>query len=83
MKVNLKTFYKTQQLLDTPAPKAIPVPLRQVEKSYEVNIMKPVEPEVLDLLNGLESGATERYLHERYKKSPEEKFVLLLLCSAT
>lgn len=41
--------------------------------------MKPIEAKVLNILHkAKEKGASERYLKERYKKSPEEKLVILI-----
>ncbi|XP_050682711.1 uncharacterized protein LOC126978019 [Leptidea sinapis] len=47
----------------------------EVEQSDDISLMKPVEPEVLDLLYGsTEKGAGEVYLKRRYKKPPEDRF---------
>ncbi|XP_047508856.1 uncharacterized protein LOC125052216 [Pieris napi] len=68
----------TQELIDIynePAAKSKPVSPRVVEQSDDLNLMKPIEPEVLNLLYGsTEKGAAERYLKARYKKAPEDKF---------
>ncbi|KPJ03221.1 PREDICTED: uncharacterized protein LOC106114096 [Papilio xuthus] len=62
-------------LLDEPRIYAKPVPPRELVQSEECTEMKFVEPEVVNLLYGsTEKGSTYRYLKQRYKKSPEEKF---------
>ncbi|CAG4947848.1 unnamed protein product [Colias eurytheme] len=75
----------TKELLDIynePVVKPKPVTPHSVVPSDDINLMKPIEPEVLDLLYGsTEKGAAERYLHARYKKAPEDKFYFRLATS--
>lgn len=54
------------------------VPLRELTLAEDDNLMRPIEPEILNLLYGsTEKGAAERYLIARNKKSPEDRFVLI------
>ncbi|KAF9422314.1 hypothetical protein HW555_001904 [Spodoptera exigua] len=52
------------------------VPLRNVVPTKIDAVMYPIEENVLDILRkSTEKGSATRYLKERYKKSPEEKFL--------
>ncbi|CAH2042616.1 unnamed protein product, partial [Iphiclides podalirius] len=63
------------QILNSPRKKPELVPPHDLVPSEANCLMKPIEPEVLDLLYGsTEKGATFKYLNARNKKSPEEKF---------
>ncbi|CAK1584781.1 unnamed protein product [Parnassius mnemosyne] len=63
------------QILNEPRKKPEPIPPHDLIPSEADSFMKPVEPEILNLLHGsTEKGATERYLKERNKKAPEDKF---------
>lgn len=59
-------------------PKEVPMP--KLIPTEENAVMRPIEKNVLKILNkAKEKGAKERYLKERYKKSPEDKLVLFYL----
>ncbi|XP_068620543.1 uncharacterized protein [Battus philenor] len=63
------------QILDEKRKYPDPVPPHDLISSDASTLMKPVEPEVSNILFGsTEKGAASRYLKERNKKSPEEKF---------
>ncbi|XP_072942750.1 uncharacterized protein [Epargyreus clarus] len=65
--------------LDEPVAVPVPVALHDVVPFEDDSLMKPIEPQVLDLLYGsTEKGAAERYLKARYKKAPEDKFYFRL-----
>ncbi|XP_023951656.2 uncharacterized protein LOC112055702 [Bicyclus anynana] len=65
-----------------PLDKAVPVPPRVLEPWADDSLMKPIEPEVLNLLYGAtEKGAAERYLKARNKKSPDDKYVFRAVTS--
>ncbi|XP_045777175.1 uncharacterized protein LOC123875408 [Maniola jurtina] len=63
------------RIYDEPVPKPTPVAPHDIEHRDDDSLMKPIEPEVLNLLYGCtEKGAAEQYLKARYKKAPEDKF---------
>lgn len=62
------------QIYEEPLENPTPVPAHEIECREDDSLMKPIEPEVMNLLYGAtEKGATERYLKARYKKGPEDK----------
>ncbi|CAH0713165.1 unnamed protein product, partial [Brenthis ino] len=62
-----------------PLVKPKPVPLYELVPLEDDNLMKPIEPDVLNLLYGCtEKGAARQYLRARYKKAPEDKFYFRL-----
>ncbi|KAJ8718058.1 hypothetical protein PYW07_005988 [Mythimna separata] len=61
---------------DEPMAKPVEVPMPTLTPTEENAVMRPVEKKVLKILHkAKEKGASERYLKERYKKSPEDKFL--------
>ncbi|XP_026763263.2 protein ATP6V1FNB-like [Galleria mellonella] len=61
--------------LDEPLEKPAVVPLRELIPSKDDSLMKPIEPEVLNLLyGGTEKGAAKKYLKARNKKAPEDRY---------
>ncbi|XP_047536004.1 uncharacterized protein LOC125070255 [Vanessa atalanta] len=71
-----------EELLRTfeePVAKPQPVPTHDIIASEDDSLMKPIEPEILNLLYGCtEKGAAQQYLKARNKKSPEDKFYFRL-----
>ncbi|KAG7301667.1 hypothetical protein JYU34_014641 [Plutella xylostella] len=66
---------KLIDVLNEKLPKPAVVPPRVVSVSETTSVMRPVEPEVLDIIyKSTTKGSGEEYLKERYKKSPEERF---------
>ncbi|KAF9794829.1 hypothetical protein SFRURICE_015108 [Spodoptera frugiperda] len=62
--------------LNAPQPPPAVVPLRRVIPTEIDAVMYPIEEEVLDILHkSTEKGSANRYLKERYKKAPEDKFL--------
>ncbi|KAG6454832.1 protein ATP6V1FNB [Manduca sexta] len=62
-------------ILEQPVAKATPVPSHDLEPFEKDDLMKPVEPEVLNLLYGsTDKGAAEIYFKARTKKAPEDKY---------
>ncbi|KAJ0173977.1 hypothetical protein K1T71_010123 [Dendrolimus kikuchii] len=73
--VSIAIAEKLMNKLNEPVDKPIVVPLRELIPAKDDSLMKPIEPEVLDLLYGsTEKGAAERYMKARNKKSPEDKY---------
>ncbi|KAJ8717417.1 hypothetical protein PYW08_005816 [Mythimna loreyi] len=67
---------------DEPVEKPVEVPMPKLKPTEENAVMKPIEKKVLKILHkAKEKGASERYLKERYKKSPEEKFLYRVVTS--
>ncbi|PZC83072.1 uncharacterized protein LOC110371309 [Helicoverpa armigera] len=68
--------------LDEPLEPPTVVPMRQIKPTEEDGMMMPVEQEVLDILHkSTEKGAVYRYLNERYKKAPEDKYLYRVVTS--
>ncbi|XP_061721228.1 protein SPMIP1-like [Cydia pomonella] len=69
-------------ILDEPRAKPREVPPHDVTPQDKAEMMKPVEPEVLDILYGSsEKYADQRYLKARNKKSPEDKYYFRVVSS--
>ncbi|XP_049877260.1 uncharacterized protein LOC126374613 [Pectinophora gossypiella] len=69
-------------ILDEKVDLPVVVPLREVEHSQDDSLMKPIEKEVLDIFyKSTEKGGDTRYLHERVKKRPEDRFFFRIVSS--
>ncbi|XP_063830423.1 uncharacterized protein LOC135079744 [Ostrinia nubilalis] len=80
--ISIAIAQNLMKILDEKVAKPIEVPLRELIPSEKDDLMKPIEPEVEDLLYGsTEKGAGERYLKARNKKSPEDKYFFRIVTS--
>ncbi|GBP27287.1 hypothetical protein EVAR_77301_1 [Eumeta japonica] len=66
-------------VLNSPQPKSKLGPTTQIEPFKDDSLMKPIEPEVLDILYKCSDNlGSEKYLKARYRKKTEERYHLRL-----
>ncbi|XP_075981137.1 uncharacterized protein LOC142979831 [Anticarsia gemmatalis] len=68
--------------LDEKVALPVKVPLHELVPAEDDSLMKPIAPEVLDLLYGsTEKGAGAKYLKRRNKDAPEDKYYFRIVTS--